>query len=59
MTDTGRTDNDDPVEDAFRTVLNAKAQDEEEDDDDDELDDEVVVWDPRLNSTCFIYMCLM
>lgn len=44
MTDTGRTDNDDPVEDAFRTVLNAKAQDEDEDE---ELDDEVVVWDPR------------
>ncbi|KAG1752084.1 hypothetical protein EDB19DRAFT_1903483 [Suillus lakei] len=42
MTDTGRTDNDDPVEDAFRTVLNAEAQDE-----DDELDDDVVVWDPR------------
>jgi len=42
MTDTGRTDNDDPVEDAFRTVLNAEAQDEG-----DELDDEVVVWDPR------------
>lgn len=43
MTDTGRTDNDDPVEDAFRTVLNAEAQDE-----DDELDDDVVVWDPRV-----------
>lgn len=42
MTDTGRTDNDDPIDDAFRTVLNAKAQDE-----DDELDDDVVVWDPR------------
>jgi hypothetical protein len=46
MTDTGRTDNDDPVEDAFRTVLNAKAQDEDE-----ELDDDVVVWDPRSDST--------
>lgn len=44
MTDTGRTDNDDPVEDAFRTVLNAEAQDEE-----DELDDDVVVWDPRAS----------
>jgi hypothetical protein len=54
MTDTGRTDNDDPVEDAFRTVLNAEAQDEE-----DELDDDVVVWDPRSNSGCFIFNCLM
>lgn len=46
MTDTGRTDNDDPVEDAFRTVLNAEAQD-----DDEELDDDVVVWDPRASTS--------
>jgi len=38
MTDTGRTDNDDPVGDAFRTVLNA-----EEHSEGDELDDETEV----------------
>jgi len=38
MTDTGRTDNDDPVGDAFRTVLNA-----EEHSEGDELDDELEV----------------
>ncbi|KAG2125114.1 hypothetical protein DEU56DRAFT_962874 [Suillus clintonianus] len=46
MTDTGRTDNDDPIEDAFRTVLNAEVQDEG-----DELDDDVVVWDPRASTS--------
>ncbi|KAG1743739.1 uncharacterized protein EDB91DRAFT_1274594 [Suillus paluster] len=46
MTDTGRTDNDDPVEDAFRTVLNAETHDEG-----DELDDDVVVWDPRASTS--------
>ncbi|KAG0699067.1 hypothetical protein DFH29DRAFT_877551 [Suillus ampliporus] len=46
MTDTGRTDNDDPVEDAFRTVLNDETQDEG-----DELDDDVVVWDPRASTS--------
>ncbi|KAG1802098.1 uncharacterized protein HD556DRAFT_1438136 [Suillus plorans] len=46
ITDTGHADNDDPVEDAFRTVLNAESQDEDE-----ELDDDVVVWDPRASTS--------
>jgi len=41
MTDTGRTDNDDPVGDAFRIALNA-GEHSEGDDLDDELDDVVV-----------------
>jgi hypothetical protein len=51
MTDTGRTDNDDPVGDAFRTVLNA-----EEHSEGDELDDELeVVVYPRYDGELFYF----
>jgi len=55
MTDTGRTDNDDPVGDAFRTVLNA-----EEHSEGDELDDEleVVVYPRASTSPPGVAFCL-
>lgn len=41
MTDTGRTDNDDPVGDAFRQALNME----------DDEDREVILWNPRCELT--------
>ncbi|KIJ59869.1 hypothetical protein HYDPIDRAFT_32746 [Hydnomerulius pinastri MD-312] len=40
MTDTGRTDNDDPVGDAFRQALDDQGTSEDE-------DGEIIVWNPR------------